>query len=123
MTLTKDQRKELESLSAPLMDWLDKNFHPHITIILDGSRCEILEGIAMVSEAVSEPLVESSSDEPKMIRDVTGKILTTEASETIAQLRFELEAERVINDTLRLALKCAQDDIKRMRAWELRRTE
>jgi len=39
------KRKEFEAASRPLMEWLSKNCHPHVTVIVDSSRSEMLEGV------------------------------------------------------------------------------
>ena len=43
--LTKEKRKEFEEASRPLMSWLSENCHPHVTVILDSGRSELLESI------------------------------------------------------------------------------
>lgn len=48
MTFTKAQIEELEKLSKPLMEWLRKNGHPHVTAIVTASGTEVLEGLALV---------------------------------------------------------------------------
>jgi len=46
MIITELQRKQLEDLVVPLQDWLNKNCHPHTTIILDSTSAQLYEGIA-----------------------------------------------------------------------------
>jgi len=48
MILNKQQRKELEIVARPLMKWLSENCHPHVKIIMDDCRCEVVEGVCMV---------------------------------------------------------------------------
>lgn len=36
--------KELEMLSAPLIEWLNKNYHPHAKIIIDCDSAEVVIG-------------------------------------------------------------------------------
>ena len=43
MVLTKEQKEGFEKAARPLMEYLGKNHHPHVTVILDYSRAEILE--------------------------------------------------------------------------------
>ena len=43
MVLTKQQQKEFEEKSRPLMKWLGENFHPHVKAIVDYGGAEILE--------------------------------------------------------------------------------
>ena len=45
MVLNEQQRKEFEDASRFLMEWLSKNCHPYVKVIVDYSRSEILEGI------------------------------------------------------------------------------
>lgn len=48
MILTKEQLVSLEAVAKPLMRWLNDNCHPHITAIVDSSRAEIVEGLAVI---------------------------------------------------------------------------
>jgi ribosomal protein L30E len=51
MILTQEQVSEFEKASKPMMEFLGKNFHPHVTVIIDNGRAEILESKAsFVSE-------------------------------------------------------------------------
>ena len=51
MILTKKQREEFENAVRPLMKFLSENFHPHVTVIVDYSRAELLESsVAFVTE-------------------------------------------------------------------------
>ena len=44
MILNKEQREEFEKAVRPLMAFLGENCHPHVTVIVDNSRAELLEG-------------------------------------------------------------------------------
>ncbi len=33
--------------ALPLMEWLRDNMHPHITVIVDSDRAELVEGLAI----------------------------------------------------------------------------
>jgi len=46
MNISEQQRLELIEASKPLMMWLRKNCHPHVTAIVDSERTEVLEGLA-----------------------------------------------------------------------------
>ena len=48
MILTEEQRKELEQKVKPVMEWLCKNCHPHVTVIIEPTTAELVEGIATV---------------------------------------------------------------------------
>ena len=57
MNLTKEQRESLEVTAKPLMAWLLANCHPHTLVIVENSRAELLEGLAMVrSDKLPEPI-------------------------------------------------------------------
>jgi len=43
--INEQQRREFEVASRPLMEWLSKNCHPHVKVIVDYSRSEMLEVI------------------------------------------------------------------------------
>lgn len=45
MILTKEQIKELEKVSKPVIEFLN-NFHPHVKIIIDSGSAEFVEGCA-----------------------------------------------------------------------------
>ena len=47
MTLTPDQIKAFEKASEELVKWLCENCHPHVTVIVDGSGAELLEGLCV----------------------------------------------------------------------------
>lgn len=46
MILTKEQIKEFEGLSKPMIKFLCDNFHPHVTVIITPIGAEILSGSA-----------------------------------------------------------------------------
>lgn len=48
MILTKQQREQFERACGPLMDWLVNNCHPHVTVIVDSQRAELVEGVASI---------------------------------------------------------------------------
>ncbi len=45
---TKEQVEEFEKCSKMVMDWLDKNVHPHCTCIITNTECELVEGVRTV---------------------------------------------------------------------------
>ena len=49
LVLTEAQIEELKQAAMPLMRWMGKNLHPHVKAIVDSSRTELLEGIAVAS--------------------------------------------------------------------------
>jgi len=48
MILTKEQIELLNEASKPLMKFLSENFHPHVKVIIESDRAEILESSASV---------------------------------------------------------------------------
>lgn len=46
MILTEEQRKEFLEACKPLMKFLCDNCHPHVTVIVEPNRAELLEGAA-----------------------------------------------------------------------------
>jgi len=46
MVLTKEQEDGFEKAARPMMEYLGKNHHPHVTVIIDKGKAEILEGSA-----------------------------------------------------------------------------
>lgn len=36
--------KEFHDLAKPLIEWLNKNFHPHVTVVITPTTAEVLEG-------------------------------------------------------------------------------
>lgn len=45
MILTKCQRKEFEEAAKPLIEFLNNNCHPHVTVIVETNRAELSEGV------------------------------------------------------------------------------
>ena len=56
MVLTKEQYKQLEEVTKPVIEWLDNNFHPHTSIVITNTYAELIEGIASVGE-VKESII------------------------------------------------------------------
>jgi hypothetical protein len=46
VALTKEQKKEFENLAWPLIKFINDNFNPHTSIIIDNTSAEIMEGVA-----------------------------------------------------------------------------
>lgn len=46
--MNEEQQKAFESAAKPLMKYLAENHHPHTTIILTSTECEIVEGIQSI---------------------------------------------------------------------------
>lgn len=44
-----EKHLEFHNLVLPVMEWLDKNHHPHTKIILDSTRAELVEGLIWAS--------------------------------------------------------------------------
>ncbi len=43
MILTKEEQVKFEEAVRPLMKHLAENYHPHVTVIVEGGSAEILE--------------------------------------------------------------------------------
>ena len=39
------QKKEFKEISDRMIDFLKNNSHPHMTVIIDNTRAELLEGV------------------------------------------------------------------------------
>lgn len=44
MILNEQERTEFEKVARPLVEWLNKNCHPHVTVIVDPTSAELSEG-------------------------------------------------------------------------------
>ena len=45
MILNEEKRKEFDEAAKPMMKWLNDNCHPHVKVVMDCSRVELLEGV------------------------------------------------------------------------------
>lgn len=41
----KEQFDELEAVAKPVVEYIRKNYHPHVTVIIDFDHVEVLEGV------------------------------------------------------------------------------
>ena len=41
------KNEELKNVAKPLVDYIRKNYHPHVSVIVDSMHAEILEGVAV----------------------------------------------------------------------------
>lgn len=48
MILTEEQKEQFEKAVKPLMKYLAKNHHSHVTVIVDENMAELLEGISTI---------------------------------------------------------------------------
>lgn len=48
MIITKEKTKELEEAAKPLIKFLAENFHPHVKVIVESDRAELLEGTCSI---------------------------------------------------------------------------
>ena len=46
MILTKDQQKEFEDVTRPIIEWLNNNCHSHVSVVVCATRAELSEGVA-----------------------------------------------------------------------------
>lgn len=49
MTITDAQKAEFQELTKPLIQWLNENCHPHVSVIVDQTSAELSEGICAVT--------------------------------------------------------------------------
>ena len=45
MTMTEKQRQEFEAVTRPVIEWLNNNCHPHVTVVIDTTHVELSEGV------------------------------------------------------------------------------
>ena len=48
MILTEQQRVEFEALTRPVIEWLNKNCHPHVSEVIEPTSAELSEGVAAI---------------------------------------------------------------------------
>ena len=42
--MTGEQRSEFEAVTRPVIEWLNANFHPHVTVVVTPISAELSEG-------------------------------------------------------------------------------
>ena len=50
MITTKQQQQEFEALTRPVIEWLNNNCHPHVSVIVTPTNAELLEGVCSTGE-------------------------------------------------------------------------
>jgi len=45
MVLTPEQRKEFETVTRPVIEFLNNNCHPNVSVTVDCTRAELSEGV------------------------------------------------------------------------------
>lgn len=48
MKLTKKQINELKEITKPIMKFLSENFHPHVKVIIENDKAELLECVTCI---------------------------------------------------------------------------
>ena len=48
MVLTNEQKESFEKAARPLIEWLCKNCHPHVTVIVEPGSAELKEGVSRI---------------------------------------------------------------------------
>lgn len=43
------KQEEFDALAKPLIKFINDNYHPHVSMIIDGTHAEVLEGVMVVS--------------------------------------------------------------------------
>ena len=56
MNIDKEKQKEFERAAKPLIEFLRKNFHPHVAVIVDTCSVELLEGICSFVDPESQEI-------------------------------------------------------------------
>lgn len=46
MILNEQERREFEAVTRPVIEWLNKNCHPHVSVVIEPTRAELLESVA-----------------------------------------------------------------------------
>lgn len=46
--MNKEKSDEFQKLATPLIEWLKKNFHPHVVVLVDNQSAQLMEGVASV---------------------------------------------------------------------------
>jgi hypothetical protein len=60
--MSKLNAREFLQAAQPLMDYLRKNHHPHVTVLIDSEHAELVEGLMTVRR---EPHPDYRPSEPK----------------------------------------------------------
>lgn len=50
MIANKQQQKEFEALTRPVIEWLNNNCHPHVSVIVTPTNAELVEGVCSTGE-------------------------------------------------------------------------
>jgi len=50
MLMTDEQRKEFEEKVRPVIEWLNDNCHPHVTVLIDCTNAQLMEGLCSTGE-------------------------------------------------------------------------
>lgn len=48
MILSEKEREEFEAVTRPVIEWLNKNCHPHVTVVVEPTSAELLEGVVAI---------------------------------------------------------------------------
>ena len=49
MILNEQQREAFEAVTRPVIEWLNKNCHPHVHVVIDQTSAELAEGVAAIN--------------------------------------------------------------------------
>ena len=56
MIINKEKQKEFEMVAKPLIQFLRKNFHPHVTVLVDCCSAEFVEGVCSFVDPESQEI-------------------------------------------------------------------
>jgi 2'-5' RNA ligase len=54
MNIGKEKQKEFERAASPLIEFLRKTFHPHVTVLVDCCSAEFMEGVCSFVDPESQ---------------------------------------------------------------------
>lgn len=54
MIINEEKQKEFEKAAMPLIEFLQRNYHPHVAVYVDSCSAEILEGVCIVKDKSQE---------------------------------------------------------------------
>ena len=43
--MTKEQRDQFEAVTRPVIEFLNNNCHPHVTVVIDPTSAELSQGV------------------------------------------------------------------------------
>ena len=50
MILPEEKRDEFEAVARPMIEWLNINCHPHVSVVISSTNAELLEGVCSTGQ-------------------------------------------------------------------------